>query len=262
MRIAADKLVAELKKQVQQESQEPSKPLSDEEMRKALEKRMFEFRRDHAFNGDVKPGDTMLVCGGDGAGGMSCITSTYLDRLVAWYVGLDEIEKCFKNFSASCMRDLALHALKTRIAKRTKVCRKGFAVQRSVVFADERRGTTQVAALQAQSSSPCDPPWITPGSLPAAEESALNDTLSHIDAGTVPSGSTARRWGVQFKNWGGDLPGPSGPSSPYREYRVAPPPGVGGAGPLRVVRNTQTGEVYYTWTHYGDSGPPAFVRIR
>ncbi len=103
-------------------------------------------------------------------------------------------------------------------------------------------------------------PWVT-GSLPAAEESALRDTLAHIDAGTVPTGPTATKWGMKFKNWAGDLPGASGPSSPYREYRVAPPSGSG-AGPLRVVRNSQTGETYYTWTHYGDSGDPAFVRIR
>ena len=105
-------------------------------------------------------------------------------------------------------------------------------------------------------------PWIAPDSLPAAENAALDDTLAHIDAGNVPTGATARRWGIPFRNRGGDLPGGQGDLSPYREYRVAPPPGVNGAGPLRVVRNEDTGETYYTWTHYGDSGDPAFVRIR
>ena len=105
-------------------------------------------------------------------------------------------------------------------------------------------------------------PWIAPGSLPPAEESALNDTLTHIDSGTVPTDATARRWGIRFNNRDGDLPGASGSNSPYLEYRVAPPPGVNGAGPLRVVVDSQTGETYYTWTHYGDSGDPPFVRIR
>jgi hypothetical protein len=42
-------------------------------------------------------------------------------------------------------------------------------------------------------------PWIT-GTLPAAEESALSNTLTHIDSGTVPAGPTDKRWGTQFKN--------------------------------------------------------------
>lgn len=54
----------------------------------------------------------------------------------------------------------------------------------------------------------------------------------------------------------------SGAASPYLEHRVAPPPGTSGAGPLRVVVNQQSGQVYYTWTHYGDAGAPAFVQIR
>jgi len=110
-------------------------------------------------------------------------------------------------------------------------------------------------------------PWINVGDLPAGERAALNDTLSHIAAGTVPTGPTSNSWGRKFKNWprpgqsGPDLPGPSGPSSPYQEYRVAPPPGTSNAGPLRVVVNSQTGATYYTWTHYGDVAEPAFVRI-
>jgi guanyl-specific ribonuclease Sa len=103
---------------------------------------------------------------------------------------------------------------------------------------------------------------IMPGSLPAAEEAALLRTLKHIDAGTTPTGSLAKKWGTHFKNWDGDLPGASGPASPYREYRVAPASGVSGAGTNRVVVNSQTGEMYYTWTHYGDTAAPAFVKIR
>jgi len=103
---------------------------------------------------------------------------------------------------------------------------------------------------------------ITPGSLPASEEASLLQTLGHIDAGTIPTDSIATKWGTQFKNWDGDLPGASGAASPYQEYRVAPPSGTTGAGELRVVANQQTGETYYTWTHYGGSGNPAFVRIR
>jgi hypothetical protein len=105
-------------------------------------------------------------------------------------------------------------------------------------------------------------PRITPGSLPAAEEASLGQTLSYIDAGTTPAGSIATKWGTPFKNWAGDLPGPQGAASPYLEYRVAPATGTSGAGLQRVVVNQQTGEMYYSWTHYGDAGAPAFVKIR
>lgn len=114
-------------------------------------------------------------------------------------------------------------------------------------------------SLTRSAPVPCVP-WIT-GKLPAAEETGLNETLAHLDAGTVPSGPTATKWGTKFKNWSGDLPGAKGPNSPYKEYRVANPYGDS-AGALRIVKNTDTGETYYTWTHYGDSGNPPFVQIR
>jgi RHS repeat-associated protein len=104
------------------------------------------------------------------------------------------------------------------------------------------------------------PSWITPGSLPPGEEESLLNTLGSIDNGTVPAGPTGIKWGSVFKNWAGDLPGGQGPASPYQEYRVDP--GSPDAGTLRVVQNSTTGETYYTWTHYGDTGCPSFVRIR
>jgi guanyl-specific ribonuclease Sa len=78
----------------------------------------------------------------------------------------------------------------------------------------------------------------------------------------MEASGVATKWGTQFKNWAGYLPGAKGQASPYLEYRVAPVPGTSGAGPLRVVTNPQTGEMFYTWTHYGDTGAPAFVQIR
>jgi len=103
---------------------------------------------------------------------------------------------------------------------------------------------------------------ISPRSLTAAEEAAVNRTLLHIDAGIRPTGAVGKKWGVPFKNRDGDLPGGSFAASPYREYRVESSAGMRGAGENRIVVNHQTGEMYYTWTHYGDSGRPAFVKIR
>lgn len=71
-------------------------------------------------DGDLKPGETVLVCGGDGAGGMGCITTTYLDRLIAWYIGADEIEHCLQTKSAKCLPDLAMSALKVKALKGLK----------------------------------------------------------------------------------------------------------------------------------------------
>ena len=103
---------------------------------------------------------------------------------------------------------------------------------------------------------------IAPGSLPPAEEAAVLDTIRSIESGTKPSGGLGKKWGTKFKNYNGDLPGKQGVESPYKEYRVAPQPGQAAPGPNRVVVNTETGEMYYSWTHYGDTGHPAFVKIR
>ncbi len=107
---------------------------------------------------------------------------------------------------------------------------------------------------------------ITPGSLPPEEEKALADTLEHIDNGTEPPPPTNKKWGTPFNNRDASgnplLPGGQDSLSPYQEYRVAPLPGMKGAGPLRVVQDSTTGNTYYTWTHYGDNGLPAFVQIR
>lgn len=103
---------------------------------------------------------------------------------------------------------------------------------------------------------------ITPGSLPAEEEAAaVMNTLGHIDAGTQPTGALSRRWGSTFWNNGGDLPGVAGQGG-YSEFRVAPAPSTTGAGVRRIVQSTNDGSLFYTWTHYGDAGAPAFTRIR
>jgi guanyl-specific ribonuclease Sa len=108
------------------------------------------------------------------------------------------------------------------------------------------------------------PAWINIGDLPAAERLELESTLNEIKAGRTPTDARSVKWGDRFKNWAGDLPGASGPASPYREYRVTTP-GSTGAGIRRVVVDPTNDQYYYTWTHYGTAtsptGPP-FVRIQ
>ncbi|MGG7570662.1 hypothetical protein [Streptomyces sirii] len=55
---------------------------------------------------------------------MSCTQSTYLDRLIAWYVGADEIEQCLQTRKLSCLKGLALSALKLKALKKAGPCRK------------------------------------------------------------------------------------------------------------------------------------------
>ncbi|MFE9860507.1 polymorphic toxin-type HINT domain-containing protein [Streptomyces sp. NPDC005780] len=136
MKTAADKLTAELKAQIEQELQQASKPVTDAELRKALEKRLVTYRGDLLKNGELKPGETLLVCGGDGAGGMGCITSTYLDRLIAWYVDAEGIEACLNSPKPSCFAGLALAALKSKILKKIPCPKNSFTPGTRVLLGD------------------------------------------------------------------------------------------------------------------------------
>lgn len=69
--------------------------------------------------------------------------------------------------------------------------------------------------------------WLMPGSLPASEEAAVVDAISHIDAGTVPSWLHPQARGVfgrPYRNLptmnGDALPGTLG-SGGYLEYDAA-----------------------------------------
>ncbi|WP_394839142.1 Hint domain-containing protein [Pendulispora rubella] len=107
---------------------------------------------------------------------------------------------------------------------------------------------------------------------PAAENQHIHDTLDKIPGkgstdwgANAPPGKMGDNWGVEYGNNGGDLPAPAKASpSPYREYRVDPGGTAtdGKAGSRRIVIDTRNGDAYYTWTHYGSHGDPAFVKIR
>ena len=110
--------------------------------------------------------------------------------------------------------------------------------------------------------------WLTPGSLPPTEEADVLNTLSHLATGRIPVWLHPNANGVfgrPFRNFptanGDFLPGTPGAGG-YVEYDVPPPPGVLDRGPRRVVGDLATGNLYYTNTHYGDSGQPSFWRIR
>ncbi len=111
------------------------------------------------------------------------------------------------------------------------------------------------AAVLVHNSSVCR---INAGELPAPDQQAVSDVMNQIANNTRPPGKLGDNWGAAFKNLGGDLP--TEPLGYYHEY-TALPPGATQRGLLRVVTGGQ-GEVYFTWTHYGKTGAPAFVQVR
>jgi len=102
--------------------------------------------------------------------------------------------------------------------------------------------------------------------LAAAEEQALKDTTAQID-GAQPAPATgtnaAQGWGTEFKNHplSGNSQGalPKRPLGFYREYRVIV---NGNTSNYRIVTGSNGKEMWYSWTHYGETGSPSFVKIR
>ncbi|WP_068081561.1 polymorphic toxin-type HINT domain-containing protein [Polycladidibacter stylochi] len=99
--------------------------------------------------------------------------------------------------------------------------------------------------------------------LPNDRQVAVNDTLSHINGGTVPTGSTGKRWGIVFRNREGNLPSKTsaGEAITYREYRVSPQADQTGASTERIVVGSDSRR-YFTGTHYGSNLGKPFVRIK
>lgn len=96
------------------------------------------------------------------------------------------------------------------------------------------------------------------------QQDAVNNTLSHINSGTRPTGPVGTRWGVPFRNDRRDLPSHDALGRPvdYSEYRVDSTPfGETGAGSRRVVVGSD-GSRYFTGSHYGDNPGKPFVRIK
>jgi len=145
-----------------------------------------------------------------------------------------------------------------------------------VAQAQEQLANAQAALTAAQG---------TLGTASAnAEAAQVNDTINTLPHPTPtnptpnwtdnkPPGKQGDQWGVTFNNQGRPPPGsppgtakipdlPLRPPGTYKEYRVKPQAGDNTAGGRRIVVDTSTGDMYYSRTHYGDQGNPAFVQIR
>ncbi|MEP7220893.1 MAG: RHS repeat-associated core domain-containing protein, partial [Bacteroidota bacterium] len=114
-----------------------------------------------------------------------------------------------------------------------------------------------VNVLASETKNTC--PFGSVQDLPPEEAAAVEETVEHINNGTKPSGKLGKKWSTIFKNNGGDLPGEQGVDAGFKEYRVAP---GSGSGNVRRIVTGPDGAMYYTWTHYGDTGNPPFIRIK
>jgi hypothetical protein len=104
----------------------------------------------------------------------------------------------------------------------------------------------------------------TTGDFKGDELEAINATLGVIDGGESIRLTHHRgaKFGDEFKNRDGDLPGVARGGG-YLEYYVEKDSSDSTYhGGRRLLKHVSTGRVYYTNTHYGDNGSPAFVRIR
>jgi hypothetical protein len=105
---------------------------------------------------------------------------------------------------------------------------------------------------------------ITVDDLSGEEKTAVENALNAYDGGTVPvlTHPNGMKWGDAYGNRDGSLPGKRGAGG-YREYYVQKRTGDPTYhGSRRLVRHSTSGRFYYTKTHYGDNGKPAFRRIR
>jgi hypothetical protein len=91
------------------------------------------------------------------------------------------------------------------------------------------------------------------------ERAAVVEALDALKDSTK-SHTFARKWGDDHGNSEGNLPGTPGLGG-YTEYYVRRAPGQPAPGARRLVKHTRSGFVYYSATHYGKEGPPAFVKV-
>jgi hypothetical protein len=114
-----------------------------------------------------------------------------------------------------------------------------------------------------------DPAAIS-GDADTNEQASLTSGLTALLAGSDNAndkdGNKILERRIAHDNRSGHLPGARGVIA-YMEYGITPPTGVGWPAKRRLVADTTKPDrsdwpIYYTWTHYGDDGTPAFVRIQ
>jgi hypothetical protein len=95
--------------------------------------------------------------------------------------------------------------------------------------------------------------------LAGEEKTAVDEILDAFNDGDAAS-PFGGKWNEYHGNNAGDLPGVRGGGG-YAEYYVKAALGQAGWGLRRLVRHPATSRWYYSRTHYGLTGAPAFVLL-
>ena len=103
--------------------------------------------------------------------------------------------------------------------------------------------------------------YITAGT--AVEQQTWAKNRIAANSGKVPGAIKKFKWGELHANRDGDLPGKQGAGG-YKEYYVRRGDGTdGGEHPQRrIVIRDSDGKKFYTNTHYGRDGAPAFYELK
>ncbi|HEY4334007.1 MAG TPA: ribonuclease domain-containing protein [Ilumatobacteraceae bacterium] len=96
--------------------------------------------------------------------------------------------------------------------------------------------------------------------VPVTELPHLRNALEVFDGKAGPENTWRGQHDAPHNNKNGDLPGVKNAGG-YLEHDVRSPT-EGGAGTKRLVTDENSKAVYYTNTHYGSTGKPAFYLIR
>ena len=132
--------------------------------------------------------------------------------------------------------------------------------------AEAAAGEAETKAAKEQGRVAADGTIIArkdPADFPAEERAKIGRALRRHDGTPNPGENLwwSGAWGESHGNYQGRLPGIRGGGG-YKEYYVEPGPGQTPPGPRRLVKKESSGRLFYSNTHYGDSGNPAYYALR
>ena len=132
-------------------------------------------------------------------------------------------------------------------------------VDKAGFTAAETQTTTGYATSGLEAANGTKIKWMPAGRIDGDgadnEQACLNRAMSALEKGTLPLRD-------DHTNREGNLPGLRNTGGQYNEYLVERAEKTSAPGARRLVKSIADGFVYYTWTHYGSEGTPAFVRVK
>lgn len=112
--------------------------------------------------------------------------------------------------------------------------------------------TSNQKLLEAPKTTPGSPARRDLSDFSKLEQRVITEALNKHQNGTTALVKP-------YENRNDLLPGSTGVNSPYVELRVQK---TGNGNVNRIVIDEKTGDIFYSNTHYGDTGTPAFYQIK